>query len=298
MEARTALANRTARGRREAETIFQRDVELAFAGWDEVYAALLPERHPEVALDFNAEWRALRQRLNTSHGVVIGHHLCELMVRWFYQFEHFARVEALSRVYGPFQLLVRARLDVMLSRPLVLSSIAGLTRGDGPSQVLHLHALGFSAAQGQPWAFQLENCTGGEEASCKLFFHDWLYVGKPAAMSALAQMTQRRTPPSRLLLVDPKVRCFGWCQEQQVMLQLRLVNVSLTPLEGMHATAHPLPEGVRLRTRSPVPFYDLSPAKGCSTACPGVPRCVRHGIDHSYELLPAAADLKGISPTR
>ena len=122
---------------------------------------------------------------------------------------------------------------------------------------------------------------------CETFFRDWLYVGSPMVMTALAKMTRRKRNPGDLPLTDLSMRCLGWCQEEQVELQMRLkYNLSLAPLlaGGLDARVERMPAGIA----STLSTQALKPAKGCSVACPGTRRCLRreHGrdVDYSYML--------------
>ena len=57
---------------------------------------------------------------------------------------------------------------------------------------------------------------------------DWVQIGTPASMGALAAMTDA---PGRLVYTtDESVRCFGLCHEEQTALQLQARGVRLLRL--------------------------------------------------------------------
>ena len=296
-EARAELAARTSSGRRIAEAIFQHDVQVAWSGWDDVHATLLPDVSTQAGPPINQAYRTLSQRLNQSHGLRMGHYMCELMVRWYYQYEHVAHAVALSMAHGSFDWLIRSRLDMVLNRPLDLSRGWWSSGDDRPAQNDQRSPSSVRAdAAGSIYALSFRGLRDGDAvtvrecrvarhhgldspqpAACEIYYRDWLYVGTPMAMTALANMT-RRAQPGDLPLTDLSLRCFGWCQEEQVELQLRRVfNISLVPLPGgLEAHVDRIPVGASIS--------GLKPAKGCSAACPGARRCLRSGLDYSYVL--------------
>ena len=123
-ETREALAARTPSGRRRAEEMFRQEVRAAWRGWEDVHAALLPDAQtqgPRAAeFSINQKFHSLNRRLNASHGIKMGHYLCELMVRWFNQYEHVGRAIEISKKHGRYDWLVSARLDMVLSQTLDL----------------------------------------------------------------------------------------------------------------------------------------------------------------------------------
>jgi hypothetical protein len=170
------------------------------------------------------------------------------MVSWLLQMDHLARAEDLRRAVGPHDVIVRARLDVIFSRPLVLAEL--------PLTSSEIHAIAYRAVDYN--GFRLRPCEptdpegSGRMHVCDTYYRDWFYVASPTAMAALASASQRP------LLHNISQRCKGWCQEEQVQLQLWNQHVHLTPILNFSARVE------RVSSHSKV-----IPAKGAPTGLCG-----------------------------
>lgn len=159
------------------------------------------------------------------------------MAAWYFQMEHVARAEDLRRADGPHDVVVRTRLDLHLHAPLALPNLFELTLEARSRSVF---AIAFRAvntdglvlrdcAPSDPQAAPTgatpqesrSGSSGGDSmgdsrhslGACDTYFHDWLLVAHPTAFAAVAALS------TKMLLHHPTIRCKGWCQEEQTLLQ-------------------------------------------------------------------------------
>jgi hypothetical protein len=85
--------------------------------------------------------------------------------------------------------IVRARLDLVLSKPLRLveGRYSRLWQHMNASSIMFAYAFRAVNFDG----FNLRKCKTTDtsdvgEGSCEVFFHDWIYFGTPSAFRALA----------------------------------------------------------------------------------------------------------------
>lgn len=166
------------------------------------------------------------------------------MVAWYRQWEHFSRAEHLRRAAGPHDVVVRSRLDLLLPAPLLVAVLpeleeAALGSSTEPSGVVYalshraVNADGFTprpCTAADPRAESMEeagHANADTKLHCATYHRDWLYVSaSEAATAVLAGMAYRP-----LLHALPQ-RCKGWCQEEQMRLQLLRADARLAPLRA------------------------------------------------------------------
>ena len=119
-----------------------------------------------------------------------------------------------------------------------------------------------------PWAAQTLHhldvfaSRGGRAGAWK--FHDYLFVGTPTGMAALASMSDR---PLEYGGEAPLMRCHAWCEEEQTKLQLLRQGVSVAPLGGRVNLS-------RVLTHSAVAFTPALSSNASSITHHG--GCIRH----------------------
>ena len=59
----------------------------------------------------------------------------------------------------------------------------------------------------------------------QVLWHDWVYAGSQSSIARVAQVAQAHS-----YMVNLTMRCLGLCQEEQTVLQLQALGVSLRPL--------------------------------------------------------------------
>lgn len=194
----------------------QRDVAQTFTKAVRSTALLLPE--PVI------DRRLLAQRMRlVSHNVQprtggpvspfkVGQMEC--YIRQFAKVS--AAIRALLRMPEVFDVVIRTRVDVAILAPILELPVA--VRRHGIADVYSVWAT-FSASS--PFA-------------SVPFMHDWIYVSTPTGMSELAKL------PGVNLMYNATARCYGFCPEEQVALQLMHLpvrmqhlawNVTLNPRE-------------------------------------------------------------------
>ena len=212
----TALAEGSAIGFLNAAREFEDQVRRQFAEWGDVHAMLLPETHKQgsalcdtaKAFGQDAWWYTMPevcrvwpnversvfmvQRRHANQNIkpmIISPHLGVLMVRWYLQMDHLARAEDLRRAAGPHDVIVRARLDLVLPKPLRLveGRYSRMWQHMNASSIMFAYAFRAVNYDG----YNLRNCQTTDtsdvgEGSCEVFFHDWIYFGTPLAFRALA----------------------------------------------------------------------------------------------------------------
>ena len=162
----------------------------------------------------------------------------------------FADAEQLRRMYGPHDLIVRARVDVLFEESLLLITrdVMHALFARRPSVlVAGFHALHSTLAhQGYPLeppvtVARCRNKTGPMDSvnlysavalpycplGKKLVWHwrDWIFVGREQSIVPLGEMVAKR-----MILASRSERCAGLCQEEQTIMHLREANVSVLPL--------------------------------------------------------------------
>ena len=155
---------------------------------------------------------------------------------WLWQFAYFAHAEALRRIHGPHDLILRARLDVTISTPILPNVLAREHRRLSSQRML---AIGFRAYTPTPIyrtsptkCFQAGDPQGQGEQRCKgaaatrWYWRDWMYLGTADAIAPLATMVGVGD-----ILTDRSLRVVGLSQEEQTFLHLRSSNVSLDRLD-------------------------------------------------------------------
>ena len=105
-----------------AEELFHAEVREAFDGWHDIHTALIPheEGTPVDGAYAATAMNGLKAQLKSQDIEDHKHYgfVTAMMRNWRWQFMHFQRVEALRRVHGPHDWLVRVRLDVQFVDPL------------------------------------------------------------------------------------------------------------------------------------------------------------------------------------
>ena len=124
----------------------------------------------------------------------------------------------------PARALLAAPQDVHLAVPRVFSHRAI------PNGVVM--ALGYWAVLEDPDGFTVNRPSSQacrRDARCtqrlQVFWHDWVYAGSQSSIAKVAQVAQARS-----YLVNLTTRCLGLCHEEQTVLQLEALGVTLSPL--------------------------------------------------------------------
>ena len=93
-------------------------------------------------------------------------------------------------------------------------------------------ALGYWAVLEDPDGFTVNRPSSQacrRDARCtqrlQVFWHDWVYAGSQSSIAKVAQVAQARS-----YLVNLTTRCLGLCHEEQTVLQLEALGVTLSPL--------------------------------------------------------------------
>jgi len=183
--------------------------------------------------------------------------------RWAMQYYHFSQVEALRRLYGPHDVVVRLRLDVLLRVPLtfevqrhqgwyihVYSNRSACAAARSCAAEHPLATLRHDASRSAPprsdgsslkgrldlgvnGYFSNASNTLGPGArllsvpSTRWIWSDWLQIGTPSSIAPLAEMTAAH---EIAYSINMTVRCLGLCQEEQNALLLERRGVRLVPL--------------------------------------------------------------------
>ena len=114
-----------------AEVLLVQQARRVFEAWPQLYVALVPSEAPR--LPHEAGMAAVRAAVKARAALPPDapyktvQRSSIYLHKWFMQYDHLARTEALRRVHGPHDVVVRLRLEVLLGAPLVLE--AGLERG-------------------------------------------------------------------------------------------------------------------------------------------------------------------------
>jgi hypothetical protein len=234
-----------------AETILRVQVRTVFQGWSRLYVSLC------TAADSNLPHQYGRAGIEAMRRVGMRHTRAAFFVhRWYLQFEHYARVEGLRRVHGPHELVVYVQMNIEIkqlvhfSLPFANDTIVVNTRAsDGASVVLtqlssakRSHDVG---AVGSMQRLPGANVT-------KWVWNDWIFMGTPAALAPLSEMTSRG-----VIYTQNTTRCIGLCSDDQTTLQLQQFGTRLFPL-ALSMELHKL-------TRPPcniVPLINLSELSG------------------------------------
>jgi len=210
------------------ERRFQEEVRDAFGEFAvEVHAALVPEPRWNSFLAFRlAQAAALRSKypaglpaggLKQGQGwgrTQAGRELANIAR----QFDGVARAEHLRRMHGPHHAIVRARLDVQLSRPLTLAPMVAALRRRW--DMIFLPWLG-------PWR-------GRDKRSEALVeWSDRMWVTSADGMAPLIDaVSPSAWGPSATGIVyyNSSRRCEGYCPEEQLVLVLEHAGITLRPM--------------------------------------------------------------------
>ena len=246
---------------------------VAFRGWPHLHttvistkvvndaserAQLLPGEVERALLQFNLSGLAdgFGKSASKNKHYVTNAMATSSLVGWVWQFAHLAAAEKLRRQHGPHDLIIRARLDVLLQTPLPQHLLrrehVRLSQGV-------LLALGFRAYTSTPrFAFTFDKChlpgdkrslrgvdqlrakgaditagagdLGASEchagAKTQWYWRDWMFVGTAETIAPLASMVDKGG-----VLADPTLRVIGLGQEEQTVLHLRASNVVLDILD-------------------------------------------------------------------
>ena len=255
----------------QAESALCDDVRSAFGasrrahGWvGGLHCALVPTEDERVGGHFVHAGisELLRYRIKSSY---VG----AMLRTWYLQFNHLRRVEELRHVYGPHDVVVRARLDVAFAHAVDVSRLqlsgrllyaltfyarreAGdegfdlVTRGEcrpahGPTGLWNIMGVNTTrpcpAPPGGAERGALIDADGhphARHAAATQLWRDWIYVGSAGAFGVLANIaTDTR------VLSSISARCVGLCPEEQTVLQLRRRGVELRPLSWRVYLASP-----------------------------------------------------------
>eukprot|EP00316_Scyphosphaera_apsteinii_P017124 CAMPEP_0119322174 /NCGR_PEP_ID=MMETSP1333-20130426/57467_1 /TAXON_ID=418940 /ORGANISM="Scyphosphaera apsteinii, Strain RCC1455" /LENGTH=185 /DNA_ID=CAMNT_0007329333 /DNA_START=115 /DNA_END=669 /DNA_ORIENTATION=+ len=117
-----------------AQRAFLEDARSVFFGWPYVYVRLLERDPPSNILQRTIKTlETLKLNMTLKHFMRMG----SLLRTWQRQFEHFAQADDLCRQFGPFDVIVRARADILLVNK---SSISELPVSDDS-----MYALGYNS---------------------------------------------------------------------------------------------------------------------------------------------------------
>ena len=222
-----------------ASDLFAESVAKTFRHWNDVHAQLLPV---EVSMDVDEyvekhEYPAAFKYIKSLRpGNVLRHELAIHMRRWYYQYTHVARALGFWRNTSAGALhdvVVRARIDAMLESALYLSHPR--YRNDN-----RIHAAAYFLVNVNGYVTRPCNRTDprvlrgstNELGNCAEKFRDLLQVGTPTSMATLEAMSSRNLMWRGLKDID-LMRCSGWCEEEQTMLQILHDNISLAPLPAI-----------------------------------------------------------------
>lgn len=102
-----------------AEAALQAQVRLIFRDYQPLHASLVYSENPAAPGWFGqAGIKAMERHGTRSDRAAIFIH------KWYMQFDHYAKAEALRAAYGPHELVVRVRMDVEFTRPILLQPAA------------------------------------------------------------------------------------------------------------------------------------------------------------------------------
>ena len=245
--ARPRVASEIAEHRlRAAEDELRSEALEAFEGWDAVRTAVIRSEE-EPALDGRLAGAArnalVTANLSGSDGEPVRYGATLARIRgWRWQFAHFARAEALRRVWGPHELIVRTRLDLQFESTVDLLHHPGLHASassvlfavgfhaspsplkiDMDRQTCHASPANTTHPDSVDMHDSLPNCPDGVQL--EWHWRDWIFIGGERAMAPLASMIGAGVVLSHL-----QTRCAGMCQEEQTILHLQRMGVTLQPL--------------------------------------------------------------------
>lgn len=132
------LAARRAYGlgdRWTAETYLQEQVRSAFRNWHQLHVALISSEDPAIPHLYGKAGINAMNKLNAT-----GHRAAIFIHKWYMQFDHYAKADALRQAYGPHDLVVRVRMDVEIERPLLLERGRG-ERFSGDAYSVYVRAV-------------------------------------------------------------------------------------------------------------------------------------------------------------
>lgn len=212
---------------------FTREAKDVFAPAS-VHAVLLPteklsEADKAVASTY---FPAASAYMRGVDGTVLPTQQIMLMRRWYYQILHIARaVEIVLSQPKRHDVLVIARIDTIINVPILLVQDARF-RDD---RVVHAPSYRNFVVNQPPIASRQCKITDPwsppEEPfakHCARLFQDILFVGTPVSFASFWRMSHRPLVWQHANVT--RMRCHGWCQEEQTQLQLARDNISMAPL--------------------------------------------------------------------
>lgn len=218
----------------ELEALFNADVRAAFHGWDKVYTLLATslDSYPGLDLFYKNAERTLREAGRAAGINLKPDYLLAMLGNWYKQFRNFRRAEDLRRANGPHDFVVRARLDVIFSGPVDLRKAMAQPRSQPAVYALDYDGLMIDQF---PLTVPCDSEAAKEpkyaQVRCRRFWRDWMYVGRPEHLIALAEMI-----PPKHIYTNLTERCLGMCPEEQTALQLRASHVEMKQLNTTNAT--------------------------------------------------------------
>eukprot|EP00316_Scyphosphaera_apsteinii_P001624 CAMPEP_0119331514 /NCGR_PEP_ID=MMETSP1333-20130426/80720_1 /TAXON_ID=418940 /ORGANISM="Scyphosphaera apsteinii, Strain RCC1455" /LENGTH=294 /DNA_ID=CAMNT_0007341131 /DNA_START=478 /DNA_END=1362 /DNA_ORIENTATION=+ len=235
-------------------------VRAAFGAGVVLHAALISEPNSS-AIALRVQAAAAR----SGHARDASKHKIRQMETWHAQFAKVAAAEALRRASTSaawHEVIVRIRIDLPLPRRLPLHPFSR-ELDEGAHLVWGIGGitgtLGYSGSPLQP------------------IIHDWLYLAGPAGMALLAAMTD-------VVLHEHKARCFGFCPEEQVQLQLLHAGFELRPFARAGPGFAPLRIHKDVATCKPIMVSSsVRNSTNCKpTMCVPAPHVVRKQAQRLY----------------
>ncbi|KAL1521445.1 hypothetical protein AB1Y20_021109 [Prymnesium parvum] len=256
-EARAAIHERRMH---DADAIFQREVRAAFGEWPYVYARLISHAsckyHDKILSEKTLE-QMFRNAARAVNLTMSAHYWRWLLRRWYWQFFHYASAEALREEHAPHDIVMRLRMDILFNVTAPMAKLEQMV-ADG-STVLGRAYYGKFAYSPEPHGLMLDlmashcdsegksltshaaselkrrgvNDTAHAHIPCQRLYMDQLFVGTPRSMRPLSEQVEvvyNLSKTSRTLLFDNTTRCFGLCPEEQSVLHLRHMGVTLRPI--------------------------------------------------------------------
>ena len=253
-DARSAIAN----GKYDqASAIFVREVHSAFAGWRQVHGRLAV-----APFDKNGSvpWLSIVSMYHAAAALVpvrASAFWTTLIGKWYNQFLHYRHADDLRQGFGPHDVVLRLRLDVLFNEKalVTLLQLSDTVVFGTPLWVRWNNKTDYMGKQCDQmenrtqWWLRQETLGSAEPfpepfpvspgtAPCTLHWDDKEFAGTEASMAVLSQMTEtmgkfarRRVPrANRTHLFDRDRRCFGLCPEEQTTLHLLYKGIKLEAL--------------------------------------------------------------------
>ena len=103
-----------------AESHLRAQVRATFRRWPKLYVSLCSSEEPAIPHLYGMAGIKAMSKMNQT-----GHRAAIFIHKWYMQFDHYAKAEALRQAYGPHDLVVRVRMDVEIERPVLLERARG-----------------------------------------------------------------------------------------------------------------------------------------------------------------------------